>query len=103
LRELSIKLSEENLSYEILLSLTESEDFDSEGIVVCFSDISNFSSRNIGGGLTQFMHLKVLKLDSGMERLGYQLEEQEDNKLFFNFVSANIVVPLSSPSVRRDC
>lgn len=48
-------------------------------------DISQFMSRDFGGGLTQLMHMNVNKPDSGFDRMCYQLSGIEDKKLSFCF------------------
>lgn len=87
LRRLSIQLNDEELTYDVTLSMAMSENFASDTVLVRFTDVSNFSSRDIGGGLTQMMHLNVSKLDSGLDRIHYELNEREDNKLSFCFSS----------------
>jgi hypothetical protein len=53
-------------------------------------DISQFTSRDFGGGLTQLMHMNVNKLDSGFDRIRYQFSDLEDGKLSFYFSSFSV-------------
>ncbi|AUG42038.1 MULTISPECIES: hypothetical protein [Pseudomonas] len=76
------------VKYNLLLTLAESESYDSKKIKVCFYDVSSLSVKEFGGGLTQFMHLKISKTNSGFDRARYELSEMEDEKiycLFFGF------------------
>lgn len=87
LRGLNIQLNDEELTYDLSLSMSVSENSESTTVLVRFTDISNFSFRDIGGGLTQMMHLNVIEFNSGWERIHYELNELEDNKLSFYFSS----------------
>jgi hypothetical protein len=87
LRRLSIQLNDEGLTYDVTLSMSVSENFESDVVLVRFADVSNLSSSDIGGGLTQMMHLNVSELNSGLDRIRYELNELEDNKLSFCFSS----------------
>ena len=87
LRGLNIQLNDEELTYDLSLSMSASESFESDAVRIRFTDVSNFSSRDIGGGLTQMMHLNVTELNSGWDRMHYQLDELEDNMLSFYFSS----------------
>jgi len=87
LRGLTIQLNDEELTYDLSLAMSVSENYESDAVLVRFTDVKNFSSRDIGGGLTQMMHLNVSKLNSGWERIHYELNELEDNKLSFYFSS----------------
>ncbi len=90
LRGMSIQINDDELSYDLLLSLSVSENSTDEVVHIRFFDISHLSSSEVGGGLTQFMHMNVNKLDSGFERMRYQLIELEDNKLSFYFFSCAV-------------
>ena len=87
LRSLNIQLNDEDLTYDLSLEMSVSENSESDAVLVRFTDISNFSSCDIGGGLTQMMHLNVSRLNSGLDRKHYELNELEDNKLSFYFSS----------------
>jgi hypothetical protein len=86
-RGINIQLNDEGLTYDLSLSMSASESFESDAVLIRFTDVSNFSARDIGGGLTQMMHLKVTELNSGWDRMHYQLDELEDNNMFFYFSS----------------
>lgn len=90
LRSLNIMMNQESYSYDLTLLLSTSEELNAGTVLISFFDISNFSSSEIGGGLTQFMHLNVHKLNSGFDRMNYQLDELEGNKVSFSFSSFEI-------------
>lgn len=43
------------------------------------------SVKEFGGGLTQFMHLKVSETNSGFDRARYELSDMEDEKIYCLF------------------
>lgn len=94
LRSLSIAMNQEYYSYDLTLVLSVSEDEAARTVLLSFFDISSFYCSEVGGGLTQFMHLKVRKLSSGLDRMNYQLDELEDNRLSFSFSSFEIDCPV---------
>lgn len=87
LRSLNIRFNREELTYDLFLSMSISENIGSDTVLIRFTDVSNFSSRDIGGGLTQMMHMNVIELNFGWERINYELSELEDKKLSFYFSS----------------
>lgn len=87
LQAISIQLNEDGLAYDLSLSISDSENAGANVVRIRFIDISHFASRDIGGGLTQLMHMSVSKLDSGFDRMRYKLIDLEDEKLSFYFSS----------------
>ena len=87
LHAISIQLNVDEMAYDLSLSISGSEKLAVDIVRVTFIDISQFTSHDFGGGLTQLMHMKVNKLDSGFDRVRYQLSDLEDNKLSFYFSS----------------
>ncbi|WP_434677043.1 hypothetical protein M1D82_12995 [Pseudomonas sp. D4-18] len=85
LHAISIQLSFDRMAYDLYLSISTSEEVGAEAVRIRFTDISQFTSRDFGGGLTQLMHMNVSKLDSGFDRMRYQLSDLEDKKLSFYF------------------
>ncbi|MFJ6089317.1 hypothetical protein [Pseudomonas chlororaphis] len=90
LHAISIQLNEDGVAYDLSLSISVSEKAEVDVMRIRFIDISHFTSRDIGGGLTQLMHMSVSKLDSGFDRMRYQLIDLEDNKLSFCFSSFSV-------------
>ena len=88
---ISIQLDADGKAYDLLLSISTCEEIGAEVVRIKFIDISQFTSRDFGGGLTQLMHMKVNKLDSGFDRMHYQLDELEDRKLSFCFSSFSVI------------
>ncbi|WGO94177.1 hypothetical protein QCD61_03600 [Pseudomonas viciae] len=87
---ISIQLNEDGMAYDLSLSLSASEKAGADVVNIRFIDISQFMSRDFGGGLTQLMHMSVNKLDSGFDRMRYKLSELEDQKLSFCFSSFSV-------------
>ncbi|WP_298772797.1 hypothetical protein [uncultured Shewanella sp.] len=75
----------DTLQYNLLLTLTESEDFYTPKFQLHFLDISDLKVADVGGGLTQFMHLQINSVNDGLERNSYRLIDCEENKVSFNF------------------
>lgn len=90
LHAISIQLNVDGMSYDLSLSISVSEKVGADVVSIRFSDISQFTAHNFGGGLTQLMHMKANKLDSGFDRMRYHLSDLEDNKLSFHFSSFSL-------------
>ncbi|WP_024673534.1 hypothetical protein ACTACG_16190 [Pseudomonas syringae] len=90
LHAISIQLNADGIAYDLSLSISVSEKVGADVISIRFIDISQFTSRDFGGGLTQLMHMNVSKLDSGFDRMRYQLSDLEDKKLSFYFSSFSL-------------
>ncbi|MBP5101241.1 hypothetical protein [Pseudomonas protegens] len=90
LHAISIQLNEDGVAYDLSLSISDSEKAGADVVRIRFIDISHFASRDIGGGLTQLMHMSVSQLDSGFDRMRYQLVDLEDNKMSFCFSSFSV-------------
>ncbi|WP_426194801.1 hypothetical protein [Pseudomonas sp. NFXW11] len=87
---ISIQLDGDGVAYDLSLSISVSERAGADVVRIRFFDVSHFTSRDIGGGLTQLMHMSVSKLDSGLDRMRYQLIDLEDEKLSFYFSSFSV-------------
>ncbi|WP_176509037.1 MULTISPECIES: hypothetical protein [Pseudomonas] len=90
LHAISIQLSGEGMAYDLSLSISSSEEVGFDVLRIRFLDIAQFACRDFGGGLTQLMHMSVDKLDSGFDRIRYQLSDLEENKLSFCFSSFSV-------------
>lgn len=90
LHAISIQLNADGIAYDLSLSISVSEKVGADDVSIRFIDISQFTSRDFGGGLTQLMHMNVSKLDSGFDRMRYQLSDLEDKKLSFYFSSFSL-------------
>ncbi|PBQ18144.1 hypothetical protein CCL09_10265 [Pseudomonas congelans] len=92
LHAISIQLNVDGMAYDLSLSISASasEKVGADVVSIRFIDISQFTSRDFGGGLTQLMHMNVNKLDSGFDRMRYQLSDLEDKKLSFYFSSFSL-------------
>lgn len=90
LHAISIQLNDDGMAYDLTLSISASEKSGTVVVHVRFSDVSQFMFRDFGGGLTQIMHMSVNKLDSGFDRVRYELTDLEDDKLSFCFSSFSV-------------
>ncbi|WP_231708938.1 hypothetical protein [Pseudomonas denitrificans (nom. rej.)] len=90
LNEISVGLSDDRMAYDLYLSISDSERIGANVVRIRFSDVSQFTARDFGGGLTQLMHMRVDKLNSGFDRMRYQLSDIEDKKLSFYFSSFSV-------------
>lgn len=90
LHAISIQLNVDGMAYDLSLSISAYEKAEADIVLIRFIDISQFTSRNLGGGLTQLMHMSVNKLDSGFDRMRYKLSDLEDEKLSFYFSSFSV-------------
>jgi hypothetical protein len=86
---LHIDMEKDTLKYNLLLTLSESENESDDKLVLYFWDVSNLQLMEFGGGLTQFMHLNIARLTSGLDRMDFALTELEHGKISFNFVSVD--------------
>jgi len=90
LRAMSIKLNLEGMAYDLSLSISASEKVEADVVHIRFMDVSQCTTHDLGGGLTQLMHMNVNKLDSGFDRVRYQFSDIEDKKLSFYFSSFSL-------------
>ncbi|EHM44028.1 hypothetical protein HMPREF0454_01651 [Hafnia alvei ATCC 51873] len=81
-----IDITPNSLKYNLLISLSNGETTN-EKISFYFYDISNMKINDVGGGLTQFMLLKISVVDLFNDRNKYIIEDEEDNKISFEFSS----------------
>ncbi|OCG10553.1 hypothetical protein [Gilliamella apicola] len=73
-----------SFKYNLLLSLSDDEN-SRDKVSFYFYDVSSVKMKDIGGGLTQFMHLKISIIDIFNDRNKYIIEDIEDEKLSFEF------------------
>lgn len=90
LHAISIQLNMDGMAYDLYLSISSSDNPGVDILRIRFIDISQFTSRDFGGGLTQLMHMNVNQLNSGFDRMRYQLSDLEDKKLSFYFSSFSL-------------
>ncbi|MDT3723219.1 hypothetical protein [Pseudomonas oryzihabitans] len=90
LHTISIQLNADGMGYDLSLSVSASENVGADVVSIKFIDISQFMFRDFGGGLTQLMHMNVNKMNSGFDRVRYQLNELEDKKISFCFSSFSL-------------
>ncbi|WP_241668786.1 hypothetical protein [Stutzerimonas nosocomialis] len=90
LHAVSIQLNIDGMAYDLCLSISASEKVGADVVSIRFIDIGQVTSNGFGGGLTQLMHMNVKELDSGFDRMRYQLSDLEDKKLSFYFSSFSL-------------
>ncbi|EJE3221916.1 hypothetical protein M4E85_000111 [Salmonella enterica] len=74
------------MKYNLLLILSSDERIGEE-ISIHFYDVSNLKLVDIGGGLTQLMHLRISETNYGSDRNRFIIEDLDDGKLQFEFYS----------------
>lgn len=82
-KQLNIEINPFTFYYDLILLLAESEALFADEIQLKFEDVSQLDLSNFGGGLMQFMHLTITKLNLGLERQKYEIKELEDDKIQF--------------------
>jgi hypothetical protein len=90
LRSMSMQFDENTMAYELSLLIAATENAGADAVRISFIDVSQFTSRDLGGGLTQLMHMSVNKVDAGFDRVRYEFCEHEDGKLSFCFSSFSV-------------
>lgn len=90
LHSMSMQFDENTMAYDLSLLISVSEKAGADAVRINFIDVSQFTSRDFGGGLTQLMHMNVNKLESGLDRIRYQFCDHEDGKLSFCFSSFSV-------------
>lgn len=80
-----------SLKYNLILTLGETEEESTKKLIVYFYDIDELFLSGFGGGLTQFMHLKIVKDQSGHDRKNYRLSELEYENIHFAFTDFDIL------------
>ncbi|MGL4684780.1 MAG: hypothetical protein ACRCV4_17325 [Hafnia alvei] len=90
LKLIHIDIDPSTMKYNILLSLSDDEDFN-DVVSFYFYDVSNIRMEGMGGGLTQFMLLKISIIDISNDRNKYKLEDSEDKKISFEFNSVDVI------------
>ncbi|GAL43569.1 MULTISPECIES: hypothetical protein [Citrobacter] len=90
LKMVHIDIDPITMKYNVLFSLSDNEDVVDE-VSFYFYDVSNMRMEDIGGGLTQFMHLKISVIDVSNDRNKYKLEDVEDSKISFEFNSVDLL------------
>jgi len=88
---LSIDIEPETLKYNLIMSLGVSEEYSCEKFTIYFYDISRLNLIDFGGGLTQFMHLKINIDTSEMDRAYFQISEKDNHNIYFCFSNFDIL------------
>lgn len=84
--------SEEGIvKYDLFITLAESETQGAKKISVVFFDVCELRVVDFGGGLTQFMDLKVTRIDDGLDRIRYELSDEEYEKIYCKFYSFSLL------------
>lgn len=84
-RSIHIDIDRKSLKYNLLLSITNSENLDASEYRLYFYDVSDVRIESFGGGLTQFMHLKIDQINGQLDRSSYRLSDLESEKVSFIF------------------
>ncbi|UUT22166.1 hypothetical protein [Pseudomonas sp. T8] len=81
----SMSIEMQGFKYNLALTMSSSDDAELGAVTVNFQDVSALNLSGFGGGLTQFMDLVVSRVDSGLDRIRYELRDVEDEKISFYF------------------
>ena len=81
----SMSIEMQDFKYNLALTMSSSDDAELGAVTVNFQDVSALNLSGFGGGLTQFMDLIVSRVDSGLDRIRYELRDVEDEKISFYF------------------
>ena len=81
----SMKLEMVDFKYNLTLTVSSSDDPETERLTAVFHDVSALKLSGFGGGLTQFMDLVVSRIDEGLDRIRYELRDVENEKISFYF------------------
>lgn len=90
-KKVSINLEFPACKYNLILIMQESDNEFSNEFKLVFYDVSNLELKNFGGGLTQFMHLRIIKDENGLSRIKYHLQELEEDKIYFSFFKYEVL------------
>jgi len=86
----SMQLEMVDFKYKLTLSMSSSDDPETERVTAVFRDVSALNLSGFGGGLTQFMDLVVTRIDDGLDRVRYELRDLEDEKISFYFLTFSV-------------
>jgi len=86
-RLIHIDIEKVSLKYNLLLSMTATENVNSCEYKLYFYDVSNLHLSSFGGGLTQFMHLKIENNEGRLDRASFKLHDVDNDKISFLFSS----------------
>ncbi|MGE7957008.1 hypothetical protein ACQKQA_10490 [Pseudomonas sp. NPDC089530] len=82
----------QDFKYNLVLTMSSTDDPETGAVTVNFQDVSALNLSGFGGGLTQFMDLVVTRVDSGLDRIRYELRDVEDEKISFSFFTFSELV-----------
>ncbi len=88
-RSLHLDMEYKTCEYDLLLTLSVDEKGKDE-ITMYFYDVHALKLNDFGGGLSQFLHLTIRKLENGYDRVRYSIEELEHSSVFFQCNSFNV-------------
>lgn len=86
-RSICVEFDGQAMQYNLVLVMADSESLGAKEIRCFFYDVASLNIEKLGGGLTQFMHLKISKIDYGFDRAKYELTDEEGRGIYFTFLS----------------
>ncbi|AZC52264.1 hypothetical protein C4K35_4695 [Pseudomonas chlororaphis subsp. piscium] len=81
---ISVGIEFQAFKYDLTLKMSADES-DLDTVTILFQDVSVLQLNGFGGGLTQFMDLKVTRINDGLDRVRYELRDIGDEKISFSF------------------
>jgi hypothetical protein len=85
-----LDLDSKTCKYDLLLTLSVDEKKKDE-LTLYFYDIHALKLNDFGGGLSQFLHLTIRKIETGYDRLKYSVEELEHSSIVFQCDSFDVL------------
>jgi hypothetical protein len=82
-----LNVEPDSFKYNLFLSISKPSNECGDTLRLCFYDVANLNLLGFGGGLSQFVDLKIKKDDRGYDRVNYSICCLEDDNLHFNFFS----------------
>ncbi len=89
-RSLHLDMDSKTCKYDLLLTLSVDEKGKDE-LTLYFYDIHALKLNDFGGGLSQFLHLTIRKLENGYDRVRYFIEELEHSSVLFQCNSFDVL------------
>jgi hypothetical protein len=82
-KSIHIDLDNRTLKYNLLLTMIDNEEMTKSELIVYFYDIHELNLMEFGGGLSQFIHLSIMKLSQQNDRVRFKVTEKEHSSVAF--------------------
>lgn len=85
-----IDIDTKKLTYNLLLTLGNDESF-VQTVSLYFYDITSLKINEVGGGLIQIMHPKIVRTSEHYDRVNYYFSDLENQTISFYFKQVDIL------------